>query len=192
MGAGTVGGEESVNAAEEKIATCRGISAPEACWNWLWTLDVKGYGRVWFMGQKRLAHRVSWILNKGDIPPGLLVCHKCDNPRCVNPEHLFLGTPADNSNDMKSKGRARAGLSDNPVHHANAAVRMRKVLKIHDTRPRHGSAKLTFEQVKEILSSTGTHRSLGARYGVSEGTIRAIRNGKTWSRRVACDNRLPL
>lgn len=76
------------------------------CWIWTGGLSKSGYGQLHApaLGERR-AHRVSFILHRGAIPDGLLVLHKCDNPRCVNPAHLFLGTPLDNIRDMIAKGR---------------------------------------------------------------------------------------
>jgi len=78
------------------------------CWEWTLSRLPYGYGRVAFLGNKnQYAHRVAWILTHGDIPDGLCVCHKCDNPPCINPDHLFIGTYADNAHDRDAKGRNR-------------------------------------------------------------------------------------
>lgn len=75
------------------------------CILWSKNKNKRGYGITMFRGKCMGAHRASWIENYGDIPDGMLVCHKCDNPSCINPEHLFLGTQSENMQDCKRKGR---------------------------------------------------------------------------------------
>src|SRR5512139_2445457 len=118
-----------------------------------------GYG-VFSVDKKAvLAHRLSWVINFGEIPDGLFVCHKCDNRKCVNPKHLFLGTAMDNNLDMVAKGRDAKVFGE-----------------------KHPKAKLSSSQVAEIkeLYSTGkyTCRELGKAYGVYHSQILNIANGK--------------
>lgn len=77
----------------------------DECWPWLGTVDERGYGRVHYKASKIKAHRVSFEMVNGHIQDGNIICHKCDNPNCVNPNHLFEGTSKDNAQDMVSKGR---------------------------------------------------------------------------------------
>lgn len=78
------------------------------CWEWIGSKRHFGYGQVYFKGRPgRKAHRVAWERTYGPIPEGMGVLHKCDNPPCINPDHLFLGTPEDNVQDMFKKGRQR-------------------------------------------------------------------------------------
>jgi len=79
------------------------------CWEWTACKTSKGYGQIKFKGETRRAHRISWILHKGEIPKGKKVLHTCDTPSCVRINHLFLGTNAENTADMMKKGRNVAG-----------------------------------------------------------------------------------
>ncbi len=133
------------------------------CWVWTGTRSRLGYGMVSVSGRMRTTHRVAFELAYGSIPPGngyhgTCVCHRCDNPACINPAHLFLGTHRENMIDMKRKVR---------------------YTKLHGES--HGSAKITEAQARDILDSGGTHRAIAERYGVSRSLVTAIKNGRIWS-----------
>ena len=147
------------------------VDKTDDCWNWIGEKKSGGYGIVRPIGpRKRLkAHRVSWELAKGDILGDLNVLHKCDNPSCVNPDHLFLGTQLDNVRDMWAKGRQgdyrNFGTSN-------------------------GRTILTPEQVAEIKAHPGYLRGkaamgsslkdLAKKFGVAYITVQKIRSGTNW------------
>lgn len=153
----------SLARARERFCTKYCVAA-SGCWEWTGGFTRGGYGRFRMgsvadgtRGQRR-AHRVSWELFHGPIPNGYDVCHACDNPPCVNPDHLFLGTRKDNMVDMRRKGRAAAN-------------------------ERHPQAKLTDGQVAEIRALGGTmpQHKIGSLFGVDQRHISRILSG---SRRV--------
>ncbi len=135
------------------------VEKTSECWVWKASVGTHGYGQFKHNGKPTHAHRVSFELTHGAIQAGAYVLHRCDNRLCVNPEHLFLGTHAENMHDMKQKGRAgylrRAG-EQNP------------------------SAKLTNTQAAEIramCSSGATQREAAAQFGVSQRAVWNIVNG---------------
>jgi hypothetical protein len=163
------------------------------CWIWTANRNRQGYGQMADAppnNRRTLkAHRVSWELHFGPIPDGLWVLHHCDNPPCVNPSHLFLGTVADNQRDMALKGRSAIGVRNgaytNPQRRTFGA---RNGTRLHPERyrgERNGRSKLTDDGVREIrlLAATTqtTHRQLGARFGVSATVIGHILQGKRWA-----------
>lgn len=136
----------------------------DECWPWTASLQ-NGYGQIYWRGRPVKAQRASWEVNRGPIPHGQHVLHECDNPICVNPKHLFLGTHLDNLADMRAKGRA------NPW----PQPRLRGVA--------HPHAKLTPASVREIRrrsSRSESTTSLADRFGVDRMTVKSALIGKTW------------
>lgn len=85
----------------------RSVLTETGCWEWTGSKNSKGYGNVFFQGRRRMVHRLSYEIHGGTIPRGMLMCHRCDTPACWNPEHLWPGTPKQNSLDMSEKRRQR-------------------------------------------------------------------------------------
>ena len=88
----------------------------DPCWEWTAAKNKAGYGMFWMPPNSVLAHRASYMLYEGEIPEGKFVCHSCDNPSCVNPDHLWIGDAHDNHRDMLHKGRSPYQKAVGPVH----------------------------------------------------------------------------
>lgn len=129
------------------------------CWEWRKYANEHGYGRLKVAGRMELAHIVAYRSFRGEIGPGLCVCHRCDNPLCINPLHLFLGTHEENLLDMRTKGRQVKGET-----HYRAKLNAQKAQAIRD-RYASGSASMT---------------ELAEQFGVTSGAISAIVHGHTW------------
>jgi hypothetical protein len=136
-----------------------------SCWLWLGTRDKDGYGKYGARSitNEILAHRIAWTLTRGEIPSDMLVCHSCDNPPCINPEHLFLGSPLDNTRDMDKKGRRKS----------------------HGPRgERAWTSKLNAASVLEIRQKRADGALLTAlahEYNVTTQTIWQITSGRAWT-----------
>jgi len=152
------------------------------CWIWRGGCDKRGYGRFLFRGRVVVAARAAWELFVGPIPENLWILHRCDNPPCVNPAHLFLGTAADNVRDMMNKRRHISVMCPERLARGN-----RSGSRMHpESRPRgekNKGAKLTWEVVDEIRLAEKcgvTQRALAARFGVRQSTVWQILRGRTW------------
>lgn len=130
-------------------------TSEQGCWEWINPTHPFGYGRFGCDKKKHLSHRLSYQLHYGPITTKDCVLHKCDNPRCVNPKHLFLGSRADNAQDRTQKGRTLKG-SKVPT------------------------SKFTEAQVQAIRISSKSNKELAIEYQTKYGTIWAIRNRKIW------------
>ena len=127
------------------------------CWIWTGAVNRGNYGVIGsgIGKQTIIASRAAWLVHRGSIPADMFVLHTCDNPRCVNPRHLFLGTLQDNMDDMKRKNRSGAG-------------------------ERHGMSKLSADQVAAIRTSSLQQKELAKIYRVTQSTISSVRSGDTW------------
>ena len=137
------------------------VEKSDGCWEWTGSADQHGYGRIAVSRSKpRIATRVAWEITRGPIPPGMDVCHSCDNPPCVRPDHLFLGTRRDNMHDAHLKGRTAKGEA-------------------------HGRHRLTEPEVVAIREKYAhgnvTMDELAGAFGVSTPSIFLIVRGKRWT-----------
>lgn len=137
--------------------------APGDCWSWTASTTVFGYGKLLVDGRLLGAHRFSYELHNGKIGAGLWVLHRCDNPACVNPEHLFLGTPAQNVSDMDQKGRRKNRVS---AGESNPSARLRVADVI---------------EIRSALAKGEMARDLADKFSVSIALIRHIKCGRAWA-----------
>ncbi len=137
------------------------ITEPNSgCWLWTAPVDQHGYGKFWLNNKSKRAHRVSWELYRGTIPSGAgyhgtCVLHKCDTPPCVNPDHLFLGTAADNAADMAAKLRGVRGIN-------------------------HPDSKLTPEVVASLRADKRCISAAARSVGISVQAARSVQTGESW------------
>ena len=130
---------------------------PGGCWEWR-SVGVNGYGSAFRNGKHIYAHRFSYLIFVGEVPEKFFVCHSCDNRRCINPGHLFLGKAAENARDMVLKSRSAKGED-----HSQAVLTNEKVLKI-----------------KSLLSQKFSQSVVARKFGVSRSCIAHIAQGNRW------------
>jgi hypothetical protein len=142
---------------KQKLLDGHDVDKETGCWNWTGRLAENGYGRVSAPGGNayHLAHRASYREFVGPIPSGLCVCHKCDNRRCINPEHLWLGTRDDNMKDMVAKNRSLVG-------------------------EKHPNSRLDAELVRQIREDAREYRAIAAEYGITFGMVGHIKLRRAW------------
>lgn len=144
---------------EERFHAQYRTQSTTGCWIWTGPIGMDGYGKICVRGKHFRAHRFSWELHHDPIPLGLCVCHHCDTPLCVNPQHLFVGTSADNVADRVSKGRTARGS-------------------------RSAQSKLTESQVlaiKRLLAQDVAWSDIAVEFSVAKNTVRNIARGDSWS-----------
>jgi hypothetical protein len=128
------------------------------CWEWPLGLGHNGYGKICYKFRTLLVHRASYQEFIGPIPQGLLVCHRCDNPKCYNPMHLFLGTPKDNTMDMIRKGRGRHSRGEQRSHRTDDQIR----------------------EIRKRYATGSTLTELSREFGCRTSNIHAIVNRRSW------------
>jgi len=137
---------------EDRLARFGWTVTTSGCWEWNGSRYATGYGHLCVDYKDLYTHRLSYELHKGAIPAGMFICHTCDNPPCMNPAHLFVGTPADNMTDMREKGRHSRGVTN-------------------------GRSKLSEDDVRAIrrLAKAGESRLLlSERFGVTQSGIYGV------------------
>lgn len=138
------------------------IKQDSGCWEWTGRIKPRGYGAISIDGKEYLAHRAAWIITNGFIPKGFYVCHHCDNRKCINPDHLFIGTQRDNVQDCISKGRF-----DYTLNNLRTITRSRRKL----TQQQADTIRQEYQDIKDSKSAT---RMLADKYGVSTVNIWGI------------------
>ena len=151
---------------EERLLNMSRVNPESGCRECTRYKRKTGYGLIGVAGKVLSAHRVAYEIWVGAIPAGMFVCHHCDNPSCINPEHLFIGNHKDNAEDKVSKGR-----------------------QYHPIGEIHGRAKVTEDQVMKIREITGKfQREIAEMFGIDRSQVSDIRNNRTWKHLLPKDN----
>ena len=161
------------------------------CWLWIGATKLSGYGNFSFRGRTIGAHVAAYSIFRGNVPQGAVVCHRCDNPSCVNPDHLFIGSQSENMNDMRRKGRAAIVNfhgEKNPMygrsHTDETKAKLRKAKAGRFVGSKHPRASITESDVLSIraMRSGGMKvKDIAVAIGASFDTVANIVRGKTWS-----------
>lgn len=156
------------------------------CIIWLGAMSARRYGVIKIDGQQIKTHRASWFANFGPVPKGLNILHKCDVPLCINPDHLFIGTPLDNARDKEAKGRGnhatgmRSGRYTKPHRTSRGDHHYTRRIPGLKRGEGNGRAKLTAKQVLEIREWNGSTLACGLKYGITKTTVLKIKHRKLW------------
>lgn len=149
---------------------------PDACWEWTGSRHDFGYGNFWKDGRTWSAARVSYEITHGAIGRSdLFVCHRCDNPPCCNPAHLFLGTGSDNTADMVAKGRQAKG-------DRSALRKYPELRRYGDAHPGTKITEATARAAIAAFDSGQTMKQIGVAFGIPKGTLGSIFSGRNWKR----------
>jgi len=141
----------------------------DKCW-FFQNIGRRGYGKILANGKHVRAHRLSWELHFGPVPSGMIVCHHCDNPACVRPDHLFLGTHAHNAADRNRKGRTSRGSDTAPKNPMRGEWHLNAVFKNAD-----------IIRIRERYAAGGiSQQTIADHYGVLQSTISSIITRRTW------------
>lgn len=145
-------------ATPDEAFAARAVRAASGCLEWTGARIKDGYGVIKVTGKSTLAHRFSYERSIGPVPDGMKVLHRCDNPSCVDSDHLFLGSDQDNMDDMFAKGRGRKARGTG-----------------------HGRTTLTEMDVLAIRADARKLRDIAAAYGIGKSTVGYIKSGKNWA-----------
>lgn len=151
---------------EKFFAERSALNVETGCIEWTRHISQGGYGTLKHKRKQRMAHRAMWEHKFGPIPDGMVICHKCDNRKCINPDHLFIGTTQDNVTDKMVKGRFVACPGE-----------------------QCGTAKLTEAQIAAIRLDDRVQHVIAKEYGISQSNVSIIKNGDTWSHLPVLENK---